>query len=629
MDRSGYAGAVYSFFAQDLCGLWQQHLGILPWAMVAAVAEGVLGGLSHLHGHDIIHRDIKPANTLVRPSPHGIEVVISDSGWCKTAAPGPSTPGVVTLPYRAPEIELGCNSYSFPVDVWSVGIMLAELCACKSFASQSWRSRKPQHSLLIAIDGLSGPICEDEWPGLSDLTGWIRMAKDVIYWRKGQPRCPHPFNPCRRLAPEAVQDLTNALLMLRPEKRCSAKGGHAQAVKFLSDVAPRHVARRADPHTRPRIDVIPQVNRIDDVAPRHVAYSRPSSSDAASQTKHAHRRYLRKRPRGPLTNFNMAILSMREATACSGGIAPASQEKTASAEAMEVESVQKKTESARASAQALEETLSAPASEAQKNGVTLGRDVAPGNVAPRHSPHSGPSSSAAASQTEHVNHRSLTKRPALTPISNLNMAGRRKRARTCPEGPAPASQDRTVSTRAMAVEREQEKPESARAPAEGSGAPGDAAPKQSAKTFSPTNTTSSCAASAADSNVSPLHSPWKTLQTPLPDPPLRGGKKSKGCMCTGRCSIAINRAHERVAGSKRSSCRFLPANGSKFCDLCRCRVPGCTNVQVVGQTCRRLEHLFAPYDQTLKALVSLRVPLSSMDPVDLQAFLRHAPVVRG
>ena len=132
---------MYSFFAQDLCGLWQQHLGILPWAMVAAVAEGVLGGLSHLHGHDIIHRDIKPANTLVRPSPHGIEVVISDFGWCKKAAPGPLTPGVVTLPYRAPEIELGCKGYSFPVDVWSVGIMLAELCACKTFASQSWRSR--------------------------------------------------------------------------------------------------------------------------------------------------------------------------------------------------------------------------------------------------------------------------------------------------------------------------------------------------------------------------------------------------------------------------------------------------------------------------------------------------------
>ena len=104
-----YVGAVFPFFAQDLNALWVQHLSILPWGIVAAVAEGVLGGLSHLHGLNIIHRDIKPENTLVRPFPHGIQVVISDFGWCKDAKPGTWTPSVVTVPYRAPEIGLGCD----------------------------------------------------------------------------------------------------------------------------------------------------------------------------------------------------------------------------------------------------------------------------------------------------------------------------------------------------------------------------------------------------------------------------------------------------------------------------------------------------------------------------------------
>ena len=255
-----YVGAVFPFFAQDLNALWVQHLSILPWGIVAAVAEGVLGGLSHLHGLNIIHRDIKPENTLVRPYPHGIQVVISDFGWCKDAKPGTWTPGVVTVPYRAPEIELGCD-YSFPADVWSVGIMLAELCECKAFARNSAKPKKNGHDLLIAIDGISGPICEDEWPDLIHLDVWMRRKGDVISHRKGKERCPHPFKPSRRPVPDAAQDLTNELLMLRPEKRCSTKDGHAQAVKFLSDVAPRHVARRAVPHTHPRMTAIPQAEQ--------------------------------------------------------------------------------------------------------------------------------------------------------------------------------------------------------------------------------------------------------------------------------------------------------------------------------------------------------------------------------
>ena len=34
---------------------------------------------------------------------------------------------VVTLWYRAPEILLGTKVYSTPVDIWSVGCILAEL----------------------------------------------------------------------------------------------------------------------------------------------------------------------------------------------------------------------------------------------------------------------------------------------------------------------------------------------------------------------------------------------------------------------------------------------------------------------------------------------------------------------
>ena len=619
MQRSAFVGAVYPFFAQDLNGLSQQHMGILPWEMVAAVAEGVLGGLVHLHGRGIIHRDIKPGNTLVRPRPHGTEVVISDFGWCKAASlgfwPGPWTPGVVTVPYRAPEIELGCKVYGFPADVWSVGIMLGELCSGRTFAPGSWRGTKPQHCLLIAIDGLSGPLGEDEWPGLGDLPGWTRRGADVILGRKGQPRCRHPFEPSRRLVPEAAQRLTSALLMLRPEKRCSAKDGHAEAVKFLSDVAPRPVARRAVLPARPRVDAASQTEHV-------------NTGEAASQTEHVNHRYKQKRQPNLFSNLHIAVRRLRERTP-SGGRAPDSQKKTAPAQEKE------KTESARASAQASEETLPAPDSEArasaQASEETLPSPDSEARASARASAQAfeetlpaqeakrDVASSAAVSQTEDVNRRYRRKRPP-----TANMAARHVRARTCSGEPAPASQDRTAPTQALeqtlpgtdsGVVLSPEAKRDAR----------DVAARHVAGAPRGATVWSEGSRSSASGSLSPLHTPWQKLTTPLPDPPLHGGKKSERCSCTGRCT-AGNRAHSRQGGG-RSSCRFAPAEGSKFCDLCRCRVFRCINVQVGGETCRRLDHLFAPYDQELKALVALRVPLSSMDPVDLEAFLLQAPVV--
>ena len=37
---------------------------------------------------------------------------------------------VVTLWYRAPEILLGSNKYSCPIDIWSIGCIFAEVRIC-------------------------------------------------------------------------------------------------------------------------------------------------------------------------------------------------------------------------------------------------------------------------------------------------------------------------------------------------------------------------------------------------------------------------------------------------------------------------------------------------------------------
>eukprot|EP01068_Selenidium_serpulae_P015297 Selendium_serpulae@DN6197_c0_g1_i5.p2 len=95
----------------------------------------LLNGLAYVHAWGVAHRDIKPANVLWS---FNNNVKISDFGLAKfftretnpTAVPSNNnthTGEVQTQWYRAPEILLGCESYTANVDEWSVGCIMAEL----------------------------------------------------------------------------------------------------------------------------------------------------------------------------------------------------------------------------------------------------------------------------------------------------------------------------------------------------------------------------------------------------------------------------------------------------------------------------------------------------------------------
>ena len=85
----------------------------------------ILQGLSYCHSINIIHRDIKPSNILLKD---GI-LKLADFGLARAITPSKEilSPDVVTRCYRCPELLLGETRYSFAVDIWSVGCVLAEL----------------------------------------------------------------------------------------------------------------------------------------------------------------------------------------------------------------------------------------------------------------------------------------------------------------------------------------------------------------------------------------------------------------------------------------------------------------------------------------------------------------------
>jgi len=93
-------------------------------AVLGKIAEGVLNGLTYLHGHRIIHRDIKPSNILLTRKGN---VKLCDFGVSgEFGTKGDANTFIGTSYYMAPERITG-QSYTITSDVWSLGVTLLEV----------------------------------------------------------------------------------------------------------------------------------------------------------------------------------------------------------------------------------------------------------------------------------------------------------------------------------------------------------------------------------------------------------------------------------------------------------------------------------------------------------------------
>lgn len=164
--------------------------------------------LRFCHSKRIIHRDLKPQNLLINQE-GGIKVADFGLGRAFSIPVRAYTHEVVTLWYRPPEILLGTQKYSVPVDVWSLGTIFAEMS-----------SRKPlfhgdsEIDQLYRIFRILGTPTNAIWPGVTNLPDYKGMFPQ---WQS------QPLHKCLpRLDAKGI-DLLQQMLIYDPAKRISAK----------------------------------------------------------------------------------------------------------------------------------------------------------------------------------------------------------------------------------------------------------------------------------------------------------------------------------------------------------------------------------------------------------------------
>lgn len=120
----------------------------------------ILQGIRIIHAAQVVHRDIKPANLLLNSDCY---LKIADFGLSRKISVDEKAQNdsslsqyVATRWYRAPEVLLE-GRYSFPMDMWSIGCIFAELIQREAV----FKGQDETHQMACIIGTIGTPTVQD------------------------------------------------------------------------------------------------------------------------------------------------------------------------------------------------------------------------------------------------------------------------------------------------------------------------------------------------------------------------------------------------------------------------------------------------------------------------------------
>jgi serine/threonine protein kinase len=176
---------------------------------IVSFIHQLLLALDYVHANHIIHRDVKPQNLLVNRRK---ELKLGDFGLARsTSIPvGSLSTEVITIWYRPPEILFGLNDYSFPIDIWSAGCVLAEMInSCPLFPCNG------NETMLIAICQVFGADAL--------FTAFPQFSDSPIFSDEVRSAAPVGLRSLFRDCDEDLIELAERLLDVNPKTRITAR----------------------------------------------------------------------------------------------------------------------------------------------------------------------------------------------------------------------------------------------------------------------------------------------------------------------------------------------------------------------------------------------------------------------
>jgi len=231
-SRSVYM--VMDYMEHDLKTLMSRMKHSFSQSEVKCLLRQLLSAVEFMHRHWYLHRDLKTSNLL-----YGNDGIlrVCDFGLARKYGDPLQkyTQPVVTLWYRAPELLLGSEYYSTPVDMWSVGCIFAEMLTLDPLFSA-----KTEVEQIKVIYRLLGSPNEKRWPGYSQLP----IVRQVHFgtWPRNRLREMFPRTSLTGgfYLSDLGLDLLSGMLGYDPESRTTAASALAHGY-FDESPLPRDV----------------------------------------------------------------------------------------------------------------------------------------------------------------------------------------------------------------------------------------------------------------------------------------------------------------------------------------------------------------------------------------------------